>query len=99
MEKHINAEVCLLADVPEPKFAGVVSGYAPTHHFLEFPELVSGFQDYGDDAFHYPGETMLAKIGFPSWHFIKHRIRAGDTFTFYEGGRLIGRGKVLQVLG
>jgi hypothetical protein len=94
---HITALVTLTADVPLPKSEGVRSGYAPHHKFENVEYLVSGFHSYLDEQLHYPGETIRAKIGFPSWEFFGDTVAVGDRFKILEMNRLVGEGVVQSI--
>ena len=91
---HITALVKLSSDVPKPKSNGVKSGYAPHHKFAGVDYLVSGFHMYPDEEVHYPGESLTAKIVFPSWEFFGQGVKVGDVFEIREMDRLVGIGVV-----
>ncbi|MFC4159352.1 hypothetical protein [Chitinimonas lacunae] len=96
-DHHITALVTLSTDVPQPKNGGVRSGYAPHHKFDGVEYLVSGFHSYVDSEIHYPGETVMAEITFPSWAFFGGQIKPGDIFEIREMSRLVGSGIVQSV--
>ena len=95
---QVLATFRLAKDVAEPKIKGVRSGYAPHHKFAEVEYLVSGFHTYDDEDLHYPGETLVARIGFPSWDHFRNHVRVGDLFEVFELDRLIGHGKIEEIL-
>lgn len=94
---HITAAITLSEDVPQPKTAGVKSGYAPHHLFSNVDYLVSGFHTYDDELVHYPGETLLAKIVFPSWGYFGKDVDVGDRFEVREMDRVVGTGIVQSI--
>lgn len=94
--KNIVSNIIILDDVPDPKTCGLVSGYAPHHKFQNIDCLCSGVHTYMDGNIHYPGESLIAYINFPSWEFIEKKLKIGDEFEIYEMNRLIGRGKILS---
>lgn len=95
---HLMASLTLFADVPFSKAGGVESGYAPHHRFAGIDWLASGLHCYVDTVRHYPGETWLAQIRFPSWEYFGETVRAGDRFDILEGERLVGEGVVQFII-
>ena len=87
----------LAKDVEEPKVRGVRSGYAPHHKFSSVDYLVSGFHSYDDEGLHYPGETLKARIRFPSWDHFHDNVKVGDSFEVFELDRLIGYGEIQEI--
>lgn len=87
----------LAGDVEEPKIGWVRSGYAPHHKFASVDYLVSGFHSYDDEVLHYPGETLNARIRFPSWDGFCDSVKVGDSFEMFELDRLIGHGKIDEI--
>lgn len=77
----------------------VASGYRPHIEFEGYPEYItSGQQIYlGQDTVE-PGETVLAKISIMSKDYFKNKLYENMTFKFCEGVRVIGHGKVLEVI-
>lgn len=95
---HLTAIFQLLADAPSPKARGVCSrNYVPLHKFRNVEWLASGIHTYEDDAMHYPGETIVARIAFASWEHLQGKVNVGDEFDVLEVGRLIGRGVVTSI--
>ena len=74
------------------------SGYRPQIKF-EFEEMqTSGQQAFiGKDRVR-PGETVAAESTMLSPHIFKYKLSAGMTFEFREGARIIGTGKILELL-
>ena len=96
-KNHITTLITLLDNVPHPKTDGVRSGYAPHHKFAAVGYLASGFQTYPDDSIHYPGETLIASIAFPSWEFFGSSVRVGDVFEIRELDRVVGHGVIQSI--
>nr|WP_314256161.1 hypothetical protein [uncultured Devosia sp.] len=94
---QITALITLSDAVAEPKSAGVHSGFEAHHKFPEIDFLAGGFHSYGDDALHYPGEELVARIAFPSWAYFGSTLQVGDAFEIYEHQRPIGRGVVQAI--
>ncbi|HEF4733982.1 hypothetical protein SB379_25320 [Burkholderia multivorans] len=95
---NIIAAFRIADDVDDPKIKGVSTGYAPHHKFAGVDYLASGTHTYPDKSLHYPGETLCARISFPSWKYFKDAIKAGDSFEVRELDRLIGYGTVEKIL-
>jgi hypothetical protein len=95
---HIVATVRIADDVSDPKVRGVRTGYAPHHKFANVDYLASGFHTYLDADLHYPGETLKALIRFPSWEYFGNTVKVGDRFEVREVDRLVGYGKVDEIL-
>ncbi|MBB1634829.1 hypothetical protein [Cupriavidus sp. UME77] len=95
---QILATFVISEDVERPKTAGVCNGYAPHHKFVAVDYLASGIHSYEDSNFHFPGEKLKAKISFASWQFFSDKIKVGDEFEVRENARLIGHGRVDEIL-
>ena len=95
----IVADITFLEHVADPKVNGVKSGYAPHHKFAHIDWLASGWHDYQDDEWHFPGETIEAGIRLLSWELLRDSLRPGLEFEVRELHKLVGAGKVKQVRG
>ena len=95
---HIVATFSIGADVPAPKVVGVRTGYAPHHKFANIVYLASGFHQYDDKEIHYPGESIKARITFPSWQYFRDGLSVGDIFEVRELERVIGYGTIDEIL-
>lgn len=95
---NILATFFIADDVEHPKARGVRNGYAPHHKFAAIDYVASGFHSYDDNNLHYPGEVLKVRIDFPSWEYFSDKVRVGDSFDVLELDRLIGRGKVDEIL-
>jgi len=94
---HVIARFEIALDAASPKAKGVRSGYAPHHRFAKVDYLASGFHVYGDNEFHFPGETLEIKITFPSWSDLRERLKVGDRFDVLELDRVIGHGTIERI--
>ncbi|WP_312796671.1 hypothetical protein [Tianweitania sp.] len=94
---HVKALLTLSKDVPYPKSDGVRTGYDPYHKFPGVDYLATGFHTYTDDQIHYPGESLIASIVFPSWEFFGPSIHVGDVFEIRELDKVVGRGVVQAI--
>lgn len=74
------------------------SRYRPQIKF-EFNEMqTSGEQIFiGQDEV-FPGESIKAKIRITGVDFFRNRLEEGMEFEFREGSRVIGTGKILEIL-
>lgn len=95
---HIIATVRIADDVSDPKVKGIRTGYAPHHKFANVDYLAGGFHTYSDVEFHYPGEVLKTWIRFPSWVYFGRTVKVGDSFEIRELDRLVGYGKVDEIL-
>jgi len=86
------------ADTPQSKKRGVVSGYQPHHHFEWADFQTTGIHHYLDACRHYPGETLSVCIEFPFWSYFGGKVSVGDHFEISEGSRIVGHGRVDEVL-
>lgn len=94
----IEVQVTLLSSEAGGRIGPVSSGYRPNHDF--------GIEGSTNDAVHeYPGVERLRPgecarallwLAFPE---AQHgRLYSGFEFTVQEGGRVVGKGKIIQVL-
>lgn len=97
---EIKADVHFLASAEGGRTARIFSGYRPTF-FWDGCEALGGNDGQltldGRDECN-PGEDSIIRILFSQPELLPRTIRHGTTFTLREGGRIIGRGRVLQVL-
>ncbi|MNG67175.1 Elongation factor Tu [compost metagenome] len=74
------------------------SKYRPQIKF-DFDEMqTSGEQTFIDKDTVYPGEEVKAVIRIAGVLYFKGRLAEGMLFEFREGPRVIGTGKILQIL-
>jgi len=88
------ARISLLSDVPDPKIHGISSRYQPHHQFFGLDCLLSGIHYYDDEAWHYPGENINARIKILDWCSVKYFVQKGTGFWINEGSRRVGVGVV-----
>ena len=92
------AELYYLTSEQGGRSTPVWTGYRPQVKF-SFNEMVtSGYQRFLNKDEVNPGDTVDAEITVISTNFLKHKLYPGLEFEFREGSRIIGIGKVLQVL-
>ncbi|MBS1623649.1 MAG: elongation factor Tu [Bacteroidetes bacterium] len=76
----------------------VASGYRPQLKF-DFTEMqTSGQQIFADRELVYPGDEVIANITMLSPHFYLGKLDRGTEFEFREGSRIIGTGKITEIL-
>jgi hypothetical protein len=74
------------------------SGYRPQVKF-DFDEMqTSGQQTFLNKDTVYPGDAVEAAIRIISVEHFAHTLTVGMTFEFREGSRLIGTGKIIDIL-
>ena len=75
------------------------SGYRPHVEFDHIPNfLSSGQQIFLDKEIVLPGETVTAEITLASYFGYIRNLNVNDTFKFCEGARIIGKGKITEIL-
>lgn len=74
------------------------SGYRPQVKF-DFDEMqTSGQQTFLNKDTVYPGDTVEAAIRIISVEHFEHKLAEGMTFEFREGSRVVGTGKIVDIL-
>jgi translation elongation factor EF-Tu-like GTPase len=74
------------------------SGYRPQVKFAFSEMQTSGQQKFLDKDVVYPGDRVTAEISIISVEFFKNKLSVGLDFEFKEGSRLIGTGKILEII-
>ncbi|SHN09612.1 hypothetical protein [Mucilaginibacter sp. OK098] len=74
------------------------SGYRPPVKFTFSEMQTSGQQKFLNNDIVYPGESIIAEISLITSDFLKGMLNVGFDFDFREGSRIIGTGKILEVL-
>ncbi|WP_298739904.1 hypothetical protein [uncultured Chitinophaga sp.] len=65
----------------------------------EFSKLqTSGQQTFIERTTVYPGDTVVAEIRLSSPEQFAGQLKEGITFDFLEGARIIGKGKIQQIV-
>ena len=74
------------------------SGYRPQVKFGFTKMKTSGSQKFiGTDKVS-PGETVFAEITILSPQFFENQLEIGMEFDFREGAKIIGTGKIIEIL-
>ena len=75
------------------------SGYRPHVEFDHIPIFKSsGQQIFLNKETVRPGESVIAEITLLSYYGYNKNIKVGSTFIFCEGAKVIGKGKVIEIL-
>jgi translation elongation factor EF-Tu-like GTPase len=74
------------------------SGYRPAVKFPFSDLQTSGQQKFLDKEVVYPGETVKAEMTIVASDLFQHQLFKGLEFDFREGARIIGTGKILEIL-
>jgi translation elongation factor EF-Tu-like GTPase len=74
------------------------SGYRPQVKFTFSGMQTSGQQKFIGKDIVYPGETVRAEIGILSVDYFQHQLFEGMLFEFREGAKVIGTGRILEIL-
>lgn len=97
-EPDFIAELSFRATEEGGRRTAAFSGYRPAIKFPIDEMLTSGQQVYLGQEHVAPGETVKAKINILSVHFFKGRLREGMEFEFVEGAKVIGTGRILELV-
>jgi len=74
------------------------SGYRPQVKFDFDPSQTSGHQTFIDKTVVYPGETVTAAIRIIGVEYFAGRLDEDMLFDFREGSRIIGIGRIIQII-
>lgn len=74
------------------------AGYRPQVKFPFSEMQTSGEQRFLNKDEVHPGDTVIAEISMLSIEPFKHKLYLGLELDFRKGSRIIGTGKVLQVI-
>jgi translation elongation factor EF-Tu-like GTPase len=74
------------------------SGYRPQVKFGFSEMQTSGQQKFIDKEIVYPGDFVKAEISIISVDFFKNKLKIGLDFEFREASRVIGTGKIIEIL-
>ena len=96
----IEAEIRFLTTDEGGRQTGVTSGYRPHHDFGLEGTQVDAAHVYDNNEWVHPGETVIAGLAFPpiTQEHLVGRLQEGLEFTVQEGARIVGRGRVTQIL-
>lgn len=97
---HVMASVTLLATDSGGRTSSIRGSYRPNHNFFgpENREMTIGFIDLPDGVELQPGHSIEVPISFWSWPRIAGEIHTGREWTIQEGSKVVGFGKVIEVL-
>lgn len=74
------------------------SGYRPQVKFPFSEMQTSGQQTFIEKEWVYPGDTVKANIKILSVDLFAHCLDEGMDFEFREGSRIIGTGKIIEIV-
>ncbi len=96
----IEAEIRFLTTEEGGRQSPVKSGYRPHHDFGLEVTQVDAAHIYADDEWVAPGDSVIAGLIFPpiSRRYLEGQLRQGLEFTVQEGARIVGRGRITEVL-
>jgi elongation factor Tu len=96
-DPDVEAEITFLSTIEGGRRFPVYSGYRPAHRVL--PDyLTTGTHQYISRTQVLPGETVTALITFISPEHYPHCLSVDQVIDVQEGGRLVGRARILRVL-
>jgi elongation factor Tu len=95
----VRAEVRLLPTSESGRTAPVKGSYRPNHNFFnnDTDGMTVGFIDLPAEVELHPGEK-IEPITFWDWPGLEGQIYPGREWRIQEGAKLVGIGKVLEVL-
>lgn len=96
----VRAEVQLLPTAKGGRATPVRGSYRPNHNFFgpENREMAVGFIELPDGRDWQPGESLELPITFLRWPRLDAHIHVGCEWAIQEGPKMVGTGRVLQVL-
>ena len=96
----VIAEVTLLATDKGGRADPIRGSYRPNHNFFgpDNREMTIGFIDLPEGVELLPGQSIEVPISFWSWPRLAAEIHAGSEWTIQEGAKVVGFGKVIEVI-
>lgn len=96
----VKAEVRLLPASESGRIDPIRGSYRPNHNFFGPDDLnmTAGAIDLPDGCELHPGQSMEATITFLGWTGLADQVYQGREWRIQEGVRLIGIGRVIEVL-
>lgn len=96
----VVASVTLFATGDGGRTGPIRGSYRPNHNFFgpENREMTIGFIDLPEGVELLPGQSIETPISFWSWPRLAAEIHAGSEWTIQEGPKVVGFGKVLEVI-
>ena len=97
---NVLATVTLLATDDGGRSGPIRGSYRPNHNFFgpDNREMAIGFIDLPEGVELLPGQSIETPISFWSWPRLAAAVRAGREWTIQEGPKVVGFGKVLEVV-
>jgi translation elongation factor EF-Tu-like GTPase len=74
------------------------SGYRPDIKFPFDKMLTCGFQNFIGQEKVFPGESVKAEIKITATEYFKGQLFENLEFEFREGSKIIGTGKILEIV-
>lgn len=96
----VKAEVRLLSTSEGGRIGPIRGSYRPNHNFFgpNDRDMTVGFIDLPDGSELHPGQSMKATITFSGWPGLSDQLYQGRKWRIQEGARLVGFGRVIEVL-
>lgn len=96
----VRAEMRLLPTSAGGRISPVRGSYRPNHNFFDpdASEMTIGFIELPDGNELRPGDTIEVPIDLWWWPKLRGEVHPGREWRIQEGARLVGFGRVLEVL-
>jgi elongation factor Tu len=96
----VKAEVRLLSASESGRIGPIRGSYRPNHNFFgpDDRNMTVGVIDLPDGSELHPGQSMEVTITFMGWPGLADQVYQGREWRIQEGGRLVGFGRVIEVL-
>lgn len=97
----VVATVTLVATDQGGRTGPIRGSYRPNHNFFgpDNREMAVGFIDLPEGVELTPGQSIETPISVWSWPRLAAEVHAGTEWTIQEGAKVVGFGKVLEVMG
>jgi translation elongation factor EF-Tu-like GTPase len=92
----VEADITLFPTADGGRQGPALSGYRPAHKVLD-DYFTTGVHDYIDCDKVLPGQTVRGTITFITPEVYPHCLWVGREIDMYEGGRLIGRARIIKI--
>jgi translation elongation factor EF-Tu-like GTPase len=92
------ADLKYLATEKGGRLEYATSGYRPHIRFPFSQSMTTGEQVFWEKDKVYPGEKIRAQIRILNHVTFRYALSIGTTFEFCEGSRIIGTGKIVEVV-
>jgi translation elongation factor EF-Tu-like GTPase len=77
----------------------IANGYRPLFNFKEEKTKISGQIDLIEMPLFEPGAKGIVQITFIKGMINDSHFTVGEQFTFDEGGQILGKGEIVEVIG